>query len=162
MGQVISYGEEEDTDTVKIVRAAPEFIAPGYKNFEQYLEEALFMDQRSRMVNLTAIGANALIKFTINKEGKATNISVDCTDMNLNFPLQQAIDSMPKWKPGIKYDRPVNTRMEFYFNITRVEAGQFVVIPERMPPALDKNNWPLKLGIISAAVAGMIFAWIRF
>ena len=161
--QIISYGENEvnDDDTVKIVSQAPQFKVKGYENFEAYLEQKLFEHPLSRTQAISAIGANALIQFTVDKTGTVKNTNVDCSIIDLTLPLQEVVDNMPYWSPGIKNDRKVNTRMEFYFNITRVEAGSFVVIPERMPPALDKTTLPLKIGIMVAAVVGIIYAWVR-
>ena len=65
-------------------------------------------------------------------------------------------------KPGIKNDKNVSTKMKFYYSITRVEVGQYVVKQERMPPELDKSTRKLKLVIMSACIAGLLFAWTLF
>lgn len=162
-GQIISYGQDDvDDDSIAIEQAPPKFIHKDYRNFNDYLEDALLRDHRSRMTTLSAVGANAFLEFTIGKDGKPSKISVECSNINLIFPLETALDSMPEWSPGIRNDVKVKTKMQYYINITRVEGGQYVVKEERMPPKLDKSTWPIKVGVMAACVAGLIWAWVRF
>jgi hypothetical protein len=157
--QIISYGDSDEAlDTVIVARAAPEFIARGYVSLEDYLEEKLFQDIRTGF-SMQAIGATALVSFTIDKNGYPKNVDVSSMESRLIFPLQTALDSMPRWKPRIKNDRNVKTKMEFYYLITQVEMGQFVVTPERMPPKFDKTTRNIKIVIITACVSALIAAW---
>lgn len=163
--QIISYGnnetEENANDTIKIARAAPQFIAKGYANLEAYIEEKLYQDPRTN-VRLDAVGATALVSFTIDKYGYPKRVDANCSEIRLTLPLQNILDTMPRWKPGIKNDNPVSTKMEFYYSITRVEVGQFVVKQERMPPKLDKTTRNIKIVIMSLCVGGLIAAWALF
>jgi hypothetical protein len=162
--QIVSYGageSEENTDTIKIARAAPEFKVKGYANLEAYIEEKLFQDPRTNM-RLDAVGATALVSFTIDKYGFPKRAEANCSEMRLTLPLQNILDHMPRWKPGIKNDKNVSTKMEFYYSITRVEMGQYVVKQERMPPKLDKTTRNIKIVIISVCIAGMIAAFALF
>lgn len=161
--QIVSYGDDEiDEDSIKIAQAAPQFIDSQYRDFEDYLETALQNDVRIRNISTGVNGVNVLLKFIIKKNGLASKISVDCNDNNLIFPLESALESMNPWKAGIINDNKVNTKMEYYYNVTMVEAGQYVFKEERIPPKLDKSTWPIKLGVMSACIAGLIWAWVRF
>lgn len=157
--QIISYGDsDEDIDTVMIARAAPVFIAKGYINLEDYLEEKLFQDIRTGFT-LQTIGATALVTFTIDKNGYPEKVDVSCSEPRFIFPLQTALDSMPKWKPGIKNDRNVKTKMQFYYSIQQDEMGLFVIRQQRMPPKFDKTTRNIKIVIITACVSALIAAW---
>jgi len=158
--QIISYGDEggEEADTVKIARAAPKFTARGYASLEAYLEEKLFQDPRNN-IQMNAIGATALVSFTIDKYGFPKRVVADCSEPRLILPLQNALDSMPRWKPGIRNDKNTHTKMEFYYRITRVEVGQFVVQQERMPPKFDKTTRNIKIVIVSVCVTALLAAW---
>lgn len=153
---VITYGQTKPADSIKIVAAAPVFKAQGYPNLSLYIAEKLYQDPRTKMFLLPIIGANALIKFTVDKYGFVKNVSVDCSESRLILPLTGIIDSMPAWKPAISNDENVSTKMVYFYSITNAEIGQFVVREERMPPEYDKTTKNIKIIIISACLA--IFA----
>ncbi len=161
--QIESYGNVNQLeDTIVISRKAPEWNGKGYKNLEAYLEDKLYFDIQLRSLTIPVVGVYASVVFTIDNKGFARNAQVNCTEFNLVNGIIRALDSMPAWKPGIKNDKNIDTKMEYYFLISKIEAGQFVVQQDRIPPKLQKSTLPLKIGSMSVCIGLLLVAWNVF
>jgi len=159
-GQVESYGNNNE-DTVTIVQKAPEWKnKPG--TLEIFIANHLRQNIKLHSHQLAVPGINARLKFTISKDGKPKNISVDCQDQLLLIGLEDALYEMPDWRPSTKNNIAVEAKMEYYMLITKIEAGEYVLTQERAPPKLDKSMKMVKIIIIVASVAVLLFAWRIF
>jgi|GEM_PF-2783837 len=157
-GQIISYGEQQDlSDSIVIAKAAPEWIkSNGYPTLESYIEDKLFFNPILNFQR-TLNGINAYLYFTVEKDGNIIDVDVSCAETQLILPLINILDSMPKWKPGIRNDKNIKTKMEFYVNIQQTFTNQFVVKQERLPPKPIRSNLALKISIITVCVALLLW-----
>jgi periplasmic protein TonB len=98
----------EQTPTVDIAEVMPEFEG-GLKALYKFLNKNL---RYPSIAQRTGLEGTVYVRFVVDTEGSVTNIEVmRGVSGILDKEASRVISLLPKWKPGMQHNRPVNVRM---------------------------------------------------
>jgi periplasmic protein TonB len=90
-----------------IYGALVEVQMPRFRN-KEYLEIKNWISLNYKLTNESFSGM-VWVKFTINKEGKLTDIIIsDCSNKKIERELLRILKLSPKWTPGMRKNKPIN------------------------------------------------------
>ena len=95
------------------VQTLPQFPG-GDEAFMKYIEEILVYPEKAKEDSITG---KVLVGFVVEADGSITNVKViRSANKILDEEAVRVVKSMPKWIPGMQFDKPVRTLMKMPIN----------------------------------------------
>lgn len=103
----------QESEAITNPDVVPEYPG-GSQEMMKFISTNLNYPEAEKRENKGSFGCKTIIEFTIDKTGKVKNVFVVRSCVGCNACDTEAIkvfEKMPKWKPGLKDNKPVAVKM---------------------------------------------------
>ena len=99
-----------------IVEVQPSFRGGDLDKFREWVQKRVVYPQTAQE---NGIQGRVYLTFVVERDGSVTNVNiVRGVDKLLDDEAKRAIESSPKWTPGLQRGRPVRVRFSIFLNYT--------------------------------------------
>jgi periplasmic protein TonB len=110
-------GDPEGTggdEPFMIVEVKPTFRGGDLEKFREWVQKRVVYPQEAQE---NRIHGKVYLTFVVERDGSVSNVNiVRSVDKSLDDAAKKAIESSPKWSPGLQRGRPVRVRFSIYLN----------------------------------------------
>ncbi len=108
-----NIGEGGDEPFV-LVEVPPSFRGGDLDNFRAWIQKRVIYPQAAQE---NGVQGKVFLTFIVERDGSVSNVNVlKSVDKLLDDEAKRAIESSPKWSPGLQRGRPVRVRFSIYLN----------------------------------------------
>jgi protein TonB len=97
-----------------LVEVTPTFKGGDLEKFREWIQKRVVYPQEAQD---NRIHGKVYLTFVVERDGSVSNVNIiKSIDKLLDDAAKKAIESSPKWSPGLQRGRPVRVRFSIYLN----------------------------------------------